>query len=102
MRRWIERQLERERQRPRTAIDHWLMKQREIVLRLPQWLIGSTLVGATALGIAWAVTRRGLWPAFAWLFEDEVWAFMGTVAFTIWPMMIALYVVARFMPPRSS
>ena len=91
----------RDRLNERRPIDHWIARQREIVMRLPRWLVGSTVFGALALGIYWAVTDRGMsrWLAFL-PFPQGGYRGLATIALTAWPVLIALDVVARLLRPR--
>ena len=98
---WLERLLERERARPRTKIDHAIQRQRELVLRLPRWLVGTSLISSCALGVWCAVYDQGLMKLFGPLYATRPgFAHIATVAFTMIPCMLALYVIARLVKPK--
>ncbi len=85
---------------PRTPIDDAIARQREIVLRLPRWLVGSMLAGTLALGIYWAATRTGLWRIVTAIIDDDVLATLATATLPLYPVLIGLYIVARLRGPR--
>lgn len=98
---WLERWLERERARPRSKIDHVMQRQRDLVLRLPKWLVGTTVVSSVALGVWCAVYDRGLMKVLGPLYATRPgFAHIGTVVFTMFPFLIALYVIARIVRPK--
>lgn len=100
---WLERWLERERARPRTKIDHAIQRQREFVLRLPKWLVGTTFVSSFALGVWCAVYDRGLMTLLGPLYETRPgFAHLATVVLTMFPFVIALYVIGRIVKPKPA
>lgn len=85
----------------RGRVDEWIAHLREVVNRLPKWLAGTTLVCSASLAVWCVVYDHGLMPLLRRLYPErpEV-AVMGTVAFTVWPFLLALYVIGRITKPK--
>jgi hypothetical protein len=95
--------IDRERARPRSKIDHWIQRQREIVTRLPKWLVGTSVVSSLALGVWCAVYDKGLMTIFRPLYATRPgFAHIATAAFTMIPVLVVLYVIARIVKPKPA
>lgn len=99
MRRWLQ-QLKARAQQPRSPIDLWIQRQREIVLRLPKWLVGTWTISSLGLGVWCAIENHGLMPLLRHLYRDPVYAGLGTVSLTVLPLLVVLYGIARVLRPR--
>jgi hypothetical protein len=99
--RFIVRFIEREKARPKTKLDIWVQKQREYVLRLPKWLVGTWTVSSFAFAIWCAVYNRGFMSLVSGLYRtpgyDEVFA----ICLTVIPLFIVLYGIARLLKPPA-
>jgi hypothetical protein len=98
---WLERWLERERAKPKGKLDQAIQRQRQLVLRLPKWLVGTSLISSCALGVWCAIYDRGLMKVLRPLYATQPgFAHIATVVFTMVPCMLALYAIARIVKPK--
>ena len=97
--RFIARLIEREKARPKSKLDLWIQKQREYVLRLPRWLVGTWTVSSFAFAIWCIVYDRGWKPVLDRLDARPGYAEIGTVGLTVLPLMVVLYGIARLLAP---
>jgi len=96
---WLQRLKDREATRPKTKIDLWIQRHREYVLRLPRWLVGTSVISSIALGVWCAIYDHGLMRVMSYVYRTEGYAAMATVAFTVLPCLLLLYGIARVVKP---
>lgn len=99
---WLDRLRAEANAAPKTELDHWIHRQRTIALRLPRWLVGTSIVSTLAFGVWCVVYHRGLWHPMMWLADgDPVYATLTTAVLPVFPTLIALYVLARILMPKA-
>jgi hypothetical protein len=98
---FIQRMIERDRATPRTKVDLWMQRQREYVLRLPKWLVGTWVVSSLAFAIWCLVYNRGLTPLIWDDTTNEGGLVLFIVGLTFLLLMIPLYVIARIVRPPA-
>jgi hypothetical protein len=98
---WIAKLRARAAAQPKTKLDVWAQRHREFVLRLPRWLVGTSLISSLALGVWCAIYDRGLMPLLRHLYSREL-ASLATVVLTTLPCMLVLYGIARLVRPRPT
>lgn len=81
--------------------DHWFWRQRAIVLRLPDWLVGTSVISSLAFGVWCIVYQRGVWNPMR-SFLDPIGAAVTTVVLSVYPTFFALRLIAAFVKPRPS
>lgn len=99
--RFITRLIEREKARPKTKVDIWIQKQREYVLRLPKWLVGTWTISSFAFAIWCVVYNHGVMPVVSGHYRTPVSAAVVTIGLTVLPLMVVLYVIARLLKPPA-
>lgn len=98
---WLDRVRAEANAMPKTKLDVWIQKQRAIALRLPRWLVGTSVVVTLTFGIWCVVYQRGLWRPAMSLVEDPVYAALFTAVLPLFPVMIALWVIAKIVKPNE-
>ena len=96
---WLQRMKDRELARPKTKLDLWIARHREYVLRLPRWLVGTSVISSVALGVWCAIYDHGLMGLASRIYKTPGYAALVTVAFTVMPCLIILYGIARIVKP---
>jgi hypothetical protein len=84
----------------KTAADHWIQRQREIVLRLPRWLTGTSIVTALSFGVWCVYGTHFLYRPLYRLYEDPVYAGLATIGLPLFGVIVALYGIARLLKPH--
>ncbi|HEY4183281.1 MAG TPA: hypothetical protein VGM90_40940 [Kofleriaceae bacterium] len=99
---WLDRVRARADAMPKSELDHWLHRQRAVALRLPRWLVGTSIVSTLAFGVWCVVYHHGLWRPMMWLSDgDTFYAALTTAVLPVFPTVIVLYVLARVLTPHE-
>ena len=96
---WIAKLRARAQAVPKTKLDVWVQRHREFVLRLPRWLVGTSLISSLALGVWCAIYDRGLMPLMRRLYTREDGLDGHDRASPRLPCMLVLYGIARLVRP---
>ncbi len=87
---------------PWEKLDHWIKRQREYVLRLPKWLVGTWTVSVVAFSVWCVVYDKGLMPPLSRFYgRNPAYAVTGTIAFTTLAGLALLYGLARLIRPPA-